>query len=347
MPEADPRDERRRRQELVELLPVVRRLHDRLRDAVVTACESQSVEQLSAVAQEGEGDTLYAVDAVSEATLIEAFADVAREAPLLLVAEGLAGGSLMLPRGADEFEARWRVIVDPIDGTRCLMYQKRSAWILTGVAPNRGSGTSLRDIELAVQTEIPLVKQHLCDQLWWLGGRGGFAERFDRLTGQRRAIRPSPSKARSIAHGYAMISRFFPGVRDELAAIDEEVVRSAIGPPQPGKTHVFEDQYTSSGGQLHELLAGRDRFVADLRPLMRALHEQRGLPFGICCHPYDVCTFRIAEALGVIVTDAAGRPLDAPLDVHSDVAWVGYANRHIRDQVEPALQQALRSRSLL
>ena len=36
------------------------------------------------------------------------------------------------------------------------MYQKRSAWILTGVAPNRGPETSLQDIVLAMQTEIPL-----------------------------------------------------------------------------------------------------------------------------------------------------------------------------------------------
>ena len=59
---------------------------------------------------------------------------------------------MILPRGTTESEAVWRIIVDPIDGTRGLMYQKRSAWILTGVAPNRGPSTSLRDIVLAVQT---------------------------------------------------------------------------------------------------------------------------------------------------------------------------------------------------
>lgn len=30
------------------------------------------------------------------------------------------------------------------------MYQKRSAWILTGVAPNRGPETDLSDIEPAI-----------------------------------------------------------------------------------------------------------------------------------------------------------------------------------------------------
>ena len=83
-----------------------------------------------------------------------------------------------MPHGAAEEEAAFRILMDPIDGTRGLMYQKRSAWILTGVAPNRGPRTSLRDIELAVQTEIPLLKQHLSDSLWAVAGKGAAAERL-------------------------------------------------------------------------------------------------------------------------------------------------------------------------
>ena len=90
----------------------------------------------------------------------------------MLVAEGLPPEGLVLPRGAREARLPLAVLVDPIDGTRGLMYQKRPAWILTGVAPNRGADTRLRDIVLAVQTEIPLVKQHLCDQLWAVRGEG-------------------------------------------------------------------------------------------------------------------------------------------------------------------------------
>ena len=77
-----------------------------------------------------------------------------------------------------------------------------------------------------------------------------------------------PSRARSIAHGFAMTSRFFPGAREILAEIDEEIVRAALGPAYPGKAHCFEDQYISTGGQLYELMAGHDRFIADIRPLM-------------------------------------------------------------------------------
>ena len=265
----------------------------------------------------------------------------------MLVAEGLPGGRVVLPEGRSEAEAALRVLVDPIDGTRGLMYQKRSAWILTGVAPNRGPGTRLRDVVAAVQTEVPLVKQHLADALWAVRGEGAGAERFNRLTGERTPLRLRPSGAPTIAHGFAMVARFFPGAREELAAIDEEIVAAALGPVRPGKAHCFEDQYISTGGQLYELMAGHDRFVADLRPLLEGVLARRGLALGICCHPYDLATELIAREAGVIVTDPQGLPLDAPLDVESDVAWVGYANEAIRAQVEPLLQAALRRRGLI
>ena len=330
------------------LLSTIQKLHAQIREAVVTACEQATTDDLAKIAHEAEGDTIYAVDRVSEALLVDFLErEVAPEAPLVLMAEGLETGQIVLPYGTPEEEALWRIIVDPIDGTRGLMYQKRSAWILTGVAPNRGADTNLQDIELAVQTEIPLVKQHLSDMLWAIRGQGAQAERFNRLSGERRPLKLTPSSAGTIAHGFAMIARFFPGAREELAAIDEEIVLGALGPVQPGKAHCFEDQYISSGGQLYELMAGHDRFVADLRPLLETRLVQRGLALGICCHPYDLCTELIARETGVVITDAQGGLLRAPLNVEADVAWVGYANAKIQAQIEPLLQQSLRWRRLL
>ena len=104
------------------------------------------------------------------------------------------------------------------------MYQKRPAWILTGVAPGPAPCT-LADIELAVQTEIPLVKQHLSDELWAVRGQGASATPLQpRSPARARRCDLRPSTATTIAHGFATISRFFPGNRAELAAIDDEVV---------------------------------------------------------------------------------------------------------------------------
>ncbi|HEY7191173.1 MAG TPA: hypothetical protein VH436_31695 [Vicinamibacterales bacterium] len=318
--------------------------HVRVRDAVVAATERQAVDALAAVDRDDEGDTIYAIDVISE-TVIERLATaLGREHSFILVAEGLPGGYRCVPDGIDESTAAWRIIVDPIDGTRGLMYQKRSAWILTGVAPNRGPSTSLRDIVLALQTEIPLVKQHLSDQLWALRGGGVQAVRLNRLTGEQAPLRLRPSTASSIAHGFSTVARFFPGARDVLGALDESIVRGALGAQPEGKALCFEDQYASTGGQLYELIAGHDRFIADLRPLTINSLVERGLPRPLTCHPYDICCALIAEESGVIVTDAAGHALDAPLTVGADVAWVGYANQKIRDVMEPLLQQELRAR---
>lgn len=336
------------------LLEQLRQLHEAIQRAVVASTERAAPGALAAVvADDVEGDTIYALDRISEEYLVDWFARaVAPERPLLLVAEGLPDsghgpGMLVLPRGISADEAEVRILMDPIDGTRGLMFQKRSAWILTGVAPNRGPDTSLRDIELAVQTEIPLVKQHLADTLWAIRGEGFGAERYNRLTGERTPLALHPDATPTIAHHFATVARFVPGARVELSAIDEEIMRAALGPVKRGETQSFEDQYISSGGQLYGLIAGQDAFVADLRPIVEALLAREGRALGLACHPYDLATSLIAEEASVLLTDGHGNSLDAPLDTRTDVAWVGYANAAIRAQVEPGLLAALARRGLM
>ncbi len=328
--------QRRRRGGVEDLLEPILSLHDSIRAAVLGACERQESEQLARPAGDA-GDTIYAIDRVGEEALVRGLSDLARDEPVCVVAEGMSG-ALVLPRGARETDCRSRMLIDPLDGTRGLMYQKRSAWILTGVAPNRGPATRLSDIELAVQTEIPLLKQHLSDQLWAVRGAGMQARRRNRLSGKSKPLTLRRSAAHTVAHGFATVARFFPGAREILAAIDDEVVQALVK-PEPGRAASFEDQYASTGGELYELMAGHDRFIADLRPIVKAS--------SLCCHPYDLCTALIALEAGVIITDPSGASVDAPFDLTTDVAWVGYANEALRRAIEPVLQGALRGRGLL
>ena len=277
------------------LLEPLQALHRHIRDAVVASTERAVVEALSHVHADDEGDTIYAIDKVAEDVLVEAIdRTIAREhGTLVLVAEGLPGGRVVLPHGASAADARWTIIVDPIDGTRGLMYQKRPAWILTGVvqhqpdptgsnllqhAPTRPNPTEpvLSQIVLALQTEIPLVKQHLCDELWAVAGQGACGIRVNRVTGDRDLLPLRPSRSTTLAHGFSTVARFFPGMRAELAALDDEIAAALLGPPVPGKAQLFEDQYISSGGQLYELIIGHDRFIADLRSIARARAQHAG-----------------------------------------------------------------------
>src|SRR6187551_1614928 len=213
-----------------DVVDVLRELSCAIRAQVLKTCREQSIVQLSRVRHQAPADTIFNIDPVSERVLLGGLEPHAeRLGGIVLVAEGLSKEAVTLPQRWRPEQARWRVIVDPIDGTRGLMYQKRSAWVLAAVAPERGDETSLKDVVVALQTEIPTQKQHLSDELWAIRGRGASLERFDRLSGRRRRLPLRPSSAHSIEHGYAMISRFFPGSRDELAAIDEEVVLAVLG----------------------------------------------------------------------------------------------------------------------
>lgn len=320
----------------------LRALQAALRDRVMAAREAASIEAMAAVGDTRDGDTLYAIDLHSEEVLLEFCAGWAQEMPLALIAEGLPGsGWRVFPDGTPADAARFCLIVDPIDGTRGLMYDKRSAWILAGVAPNRGEATALPDIAVAMQTEIPTSRQYLADVLWAVRGEGAHAERHNLLTGGVCPYAPQPSRATTVAHGFATISKFFPGARDLIARLEEELVERVVGTPADGNPLVFDDEYICTGGQLYELIVGHDRFIADLRPPALAAKYPAAGVHRLCCHPYDICTELIAREAGVHVTGPAGGPLQAPLDIRADVAWVGYANAAIRAQVEPALRELL------
>ena len=68
---------------------------------VVEACERAAVTALAGVAREEEGDTIYAIDRVAEHVLVEEIARTiaTADAPVVLVAEGLAGGEVTVPDG--------------------------------------------------------------------------------------------------------------------------------------------------------------------------------------------------------------------------------------------------------
>jgi hypothetical protein len=181
-------------------------------------------------------------------------------------------------------------------------------------------------------TELPTSKQGATDQLSGVRRGGITAERRDLRDGRRSPLTVRPSAATDLEHGWSGIAKFFPPGKVALAELEAELF------DRLGAREVFDDEYVSSGGQLHELITGRDRFVADLRPLV--------VPDALACHPYDLCTAMLLEEAGGIVTDPWGGPLDCPLDTTTPVAWVGYANEALAARIGPILSGTLRARQL-
>lgn len=310
------------------------RLQDNIRDSV-RAAQQRGVRRMTRVAAVTTADTIYGIDKVSEHAVLAWFAqNWPKRWPVELVMEGLEGNAVTFPAGTPVAQTLFKCILDPIDGTRGLMYDKRSAWSLAALAPQRGAKTNLSDIIVAAMTELTTSKAGFADQLSAVRGRGVRADRFDLRTGRRLKFLPRPSQACDLAHGFATFAKFFPPGKVWLAEREAQLWRALGDSP-----HIFDDQYLSSGGQLYELLMGHDRFIADLRPLAFA---KLGLDAALTCHPYDICTALIAEELGCIVTAPDGKPLRVSLDTTSPVAWVGFANKMLARKIGPVLRKLLK-----
>jgi hypothetical protein len=312
-----------------------------VRDVII---KSRSESGLSEIGRSSSADTIYKIDAEIDPILESFCEEWGKHTPIVVVAEGLVdedGNEVerrVFPESAKEPDAELRLIFDPIDGTRGIMYDKRPAWSLAGVAPNKGPGTRLRDIEVSVMTELPTSKSGFADCLWAVKGQGAKATRTDLRSGDVKPVAIRPSTADNINHGFATITNFFPGTKVLAGELTEYLVRHLIGPADVTRATVFEDQYISTGGQFYEVILGHDRFIADLRPLFYRIQKQ---PEGLSCHPYDCATWLVAEEAGAILTDGLGKPLDGPLDVTTGISWAAFANAKLRAAIEPVLSSFL------
>jgi len=314
-------------------------LGDHVRNAVILG--RGGVDDMATVAHESAADTIYAVDKLSEAAISGWFKQYwPEEEPVELVMEGIADDQpLCFPRDTDPRDTKWKCILDPIDGTRGLMYDKRSAWCLAGLAPQLGPATRLSDICVACMTELPTTKQWRADQVSAIRGGGLVSEAVNVLDGTRAPITLKASQAERFEHGFSSLAKYFPEGRALTAQVEELLWDRLIGLGKYDSPTIFDDQYICTGGQFYELLAGHDRMIGDIRPLVfRCLDMESSL----VCHPYDAAAWLLLEEAGVIYEAPFGGFPDAPLDTTSAVAWVAFANPRLAEIACPVFREILR-----
>lgn len=327
-----------------KLRALLAKLGDHVQKRVLSSRETAAPGELAQIAHTTEADVIYAVDKVSEEAIEEWFhAHWPESEPVQLVMEGIEDHeTVTFPPQVPAEQIKWKCLMDPIDGTRNLMYDKRSAWVMIGLAPYRGDATKVADAEVAAMTELPPTKQRLADRLSVVKGRGPsgvVAERVNLDTGEVTAWVPQPSTSTDLNHGFASVARFLPEAKERLAAMEEALWRELGEKAEV----VFEDQYISTGGQFYQLIAGHDRMLADLRPeALASLPKGQGSAQALVCHPYDIAAVLIAIELGVVMEQPDGSPLTAPMDTTSPVSWVGYANRELAELIRPKLALVLR-----
>lgn len=322
-------------------------IREQARAAMAAAVEAGDLDLAARAVRQGAGDVTYAVDARVEAA-IERWTDrVARTQALSVLTED-TGWRHMGPDGSGGVRELAgfdhggpRIALDPIDGTRNLMCDLRSAWTVVSFAPPGSTAPRLSDVSLGIVSEIPDTRGGRYRQLAAERGRPcGFEERALGDDALVRARTLAAGDDARVDHGYFPIFRYSPDQRPALARIEADFTERLRIHEGANLRHFFDDQYISNAGQLFLLAIGTYRMIADVRGWLAA----RMALTTVNSHPYDVAGALVcARAAGCVVEGPLGGELDFELDVVTPVSFVGFANTATARRIRPHLDAALRA----
>ena len=318
------------------------RLCDELRavthGALLEAEHRGSLDSLARPHGVGQGDVTFGLDLPSE-TRIEAWQrELARTEPLSVLTED-AGWRHLGPDGKDGVRVLPgfdhggpRIAIDPVDGTRNLMADLRSAWTVVAFAPPGAAQPRLAECTGGIVSEIPgtLAARY---RRFFSSGMRCWSELWDLDHGNRlRASELRVDHDDRADHGYFPFFRYEPAQRPAIARLEAEFFARVARHEGAEMRSIYDDQYISSAGQLVLLALGRYRMVVDTRELV----GRRFQAPGVTSKPYDLAGAVVcARAAGAIVTAAEGGALDFPIDATTPVGYAGYANQRTRARLEP------------
>lgn len=334
-------------------LEAARRLADRLcavvRGRLLAATDAEEARALASPAGQGAGDLSYGIDVPAERAIEVWAAELACRGPLSLLTEE-TGWRHLGPDGygghrelADGDHGGPSFVIDPIDGTRQLMTDLRSAWTVIGVCAPTSQPPRSGDLVAGVVSELPtsdagrarrfVARRGLgCQQeRYYLGGDGGLGARLSESA-------QLADGELLLGHAYFPFFRYAPDLRPGIAQVEARFFERLERLEGLDTRACFDDQYICSAGHLVLLMRGIYRFVADLRPLVARREGKASVP----TKPYDLAGALVcALEAGCQLTDLAGQPLEFPLDVSTPVGYAGYTNLATRHKLEPHLLAAL------
>lgn len=320
------------------------RAHHHARTELHRAISASSSAELSTVAIEAETDTLFHVDEIAEQVLLDFFDQNQDQAPpFLLVGEFASGESLSFGHG----EPQYRILLDPIDGTRLVMHGKASGWILSGIFPEKGERTRLAEAIFALQTEVPLLKHLVAETLWAARGAGAYRRVENLVTHDANIAALHNDPHDNLIHSFISFVNLFPRGKTAIAEVEEAFLNETLKQHNDAGSLIYEDQHLSTGAQLYELIQGKTRLVVDIRPALNHQWRQRREPTVLCAHPYDLCAWLIAHEAGAVVRVPDGQSFDGSASATAEVGWIGFSNRSLYSQHSKTLFKILRQFQLI
>ncbi len=327
-------------------LPALRALAGLLRLAARDDMQrALATSEVSRAVGQGVGDLTYALDEAAENALACWFREQASAQALSLFSEDRgwlhlgpdgAGGVRQLP-GFDHGGAR--LMIDPVDGTRNLMADLRSAWSVMSLCGPGAGEPRLVDVQVAMLAELPDSRAARYRVLGAERGAGAWIEErelaSDHLVRRARLVNDGDDR---VDHGYFSFFRYTPCMRPKLAQIEAQFFACIEQHEAADLRNCFDDQYISNGGQLVLLALGTYRLIADLRAHLATQFEVSVTT----SKPYDCAgAILLAQEAGCVVQDSAGALLDFPLDGSTPVSFVGFANEATARRLGSHLRTAL------
>ncbi len=304
-----------------------------------------SLDSVAEAVSVGAGDVTFAIDVVAENEVTRWLHREASKRPVSLLTEdagwrhmgpGSDGEAVTLP-GFDHGGPR--IALDPIDGTRNIMHDLRSAWIVVSAAGPGAGAPRFADLELGVLSEIPDTRARVAREFTARRGGGALTLELDLEGGATSGPRAlAADRSRRLDGGYFPFFGFHPALRPHAQRLAADVTRRVAEEHGADESTMFDDQYISSGGQLALLALGRYRAIVDARG---EVGERAGDPRQTC-KPYDMAgAALIAQEAGCVVVRPDGAPLDFELDTETTVDFAGFHNQATADAILPALRAAL------
>ncbi len=338
------------KEHLTQSLPVQRleSLLDSIRIATrARLAAEESIRGLSPAAEvvgRGAGDVTYGIDLESEEVVARWLEECAREGPLSLFTEDIGwrhagpgdGGWAEL---ADFDHGGPRIAIDPIDGTRPLLGDLRSAWTSIAACPPGPEEPRASDVTLGLLGELPTSLTESWRVIRAQRGGGATLERHTFAPTSETVVTPLVVDTDDRPdHGVFSFFRFSPHQRPRIAEVEADFFARIEADECADLMHCYDDQYVCNVGQLVHLCLGSYRLIADLRG---HLTESLEAPV-VTSKPYDLAAaLLVAHEAGCVVTAPDGSPLDFPLDATTPVSFVGWVNEPTASRLAPHLGAAL------
>ena len=335
---------------LTQSLPVQRleALLDSIRIATrARLAAEESIRGLSPAAEvvgDGAGDVTYGIDLESEEVVTRWLEECAREGPLSLFTEDIgwrhagAGGDgwTELP---DFDHGGPRIAIDPIDGTRPLLGDLRSAWTSIAACPPGPSEPRASDVTFGLLGELPSSMTESWRVIRAQRGAGAIMERHSFAPTSEAVGAPLIADTDDRPdHGVFSFFRFSPHQRPRIAAVEADFFARISAEEGADLMHCYDDQYVCNVGQLVHLALGSYRLIADLRAHLTSPDEAPA----VTSKPYDLAAaILVAREAGCVVTAPDGANLDFPLDATTPVSFVGWVNEPTAERLAPHLEAAL------